>query len=145
MAQGRVGKVCVGDGGARVVGGGPLVSEKGGRRARGGGNGCGKSTRLRVLAGQMAVESGEVSRQPGLRVARLEQQVPLDLHASLFEVVAAGLGRAGELLGAYHRLEQGGDQDDSRLLPISLNAELALLYLFGYSTEHDYDTPDGCL
>lgn len=112
MAQLSLQNVDIGYGGPPLLEGVQLVIEKGERLALVGRNGCGKSTLLTVLAGQMAVESGEVSRQPGLRVARLEQQVPLDLHASLFEVVAAGLGRAGELLGAYHRLEQGGGEEE---------------------------------
>ncbi|MCH8217788.1 MAG: ABC-F family ATP-binding cassette domain-containing protein, partial [Planctomycetes bacterium] len=95
MAQLSLQNVDIGYGGPPLLEGVQLVIEKGERLALVGRNGCGKSTLLTVLAGQMAVEAGEVSRQPGLRVARLEQQVPPDLHASLFEVVAAGLGRAG--------------------------------------------------
>lgn len=42
-------------------------------------NGAGKSTLLRILEGTLAPDSGEVFRQPGLRVAGLQQDVPLDL------------------------------------------------------------------
>jgi len=42
-------------------------------------NGAGKSTLLRILEGTVAPDSGDVIRQPGLSVASLQQDVPLDL------------------------------------------------------------------
>jgi ATP-binding cassette subfamily F protein uup len=42
-------------------------------------NGAGKSTLLKILEGTLAPDSGEVVRRPGLRVAGLQQDVPLDL------------------------------------------------------------------
>jgi len=46
-------------------------------------NGAGKSTLLRILLGTLAPDSGEVVRQPGLRVSGLQQDVPLDLAGSV--------------------------------------------------------------
>ena len=40
-------------------------------------NGTGKSTLLKVIGGELPPDAGTVWRQPGLRVARLEQDVPL--------------------------------------------------------------------
>ncbi len=48
-------------------------------------NGAGKSTLLRLLEGTLAPDSGEVVRQPGLRVASLQQEVPLDLRGTVRE------------------------------------------------------------
>jgi ABC transport system ATP-binding/permease protein len=53
-------------------------------------NGTGKSTLLRILSGELEPDEGTVWRQPGLRVARLEQDVPLSANRSVFEVVAEG-------------------------------------------------------
>jgi len=53
-------------------------------------NGSGKSTLLKILSGEVAPDSGTVWRQPSLRVARLEQDVPLSADRSVFEVVAEG-------------------------------------------------------
>ena len=39
-------------------------------------NGCGKSTLLNVLAGQGALDDGEVVRRRGLRLGRVEQFLP---------------------------------------------------------------------
>jgi len=46
-------------------------------------NGAGKSTLLRILEGALAPDSGEVFRQPGLRVAALQQDVPLGLSGTV--------------------------------------------------------------
>jgi ATP-binding cassette subfamily F protein uup len=53
-------------------------------------NGTGKSTLLRILSDEIPPDSGAIWRQPSLRVARLEQDVPLSAQRSVFEVVAEG-------------------------------------------------------
>jgi ATP-binding cassette subfamily F protein uup len=53
-------------------------------------NGTGKSTLLKIASGELPPDSGTVWRQPGLRVARLEQDVPLSADRSVFDVVAEG-------------------------------------------------------
>src|ERR1700686_1866016 len=53
-------------------------------------NGTGKSTLLKILSGEIPPDSGTVWRQPSLRIARLEQDVPLSAHRSVFDVVAEG-------------------------------------------------------
>jgi ATP-binding cassette subfamily F protein uup len=53
-------------------------------------NGTGKSTLLQIISGELAADSGNVWRQPSLRVARLEQDVPLSASRSVFDVVAEG-------------------------------------------------------
>jgi ATP-binding cassette subfamily F protein uup len=53
-------------------------------------NGTGKSTLLKILSGETAPDAGTVWRQPSLRIARLEQDVPLSAHRSVFDVVAEG-------------------------------------------------------
>jgi ABC transport system ATP-binding/permease protein len=58
-------------------------------------NGAGKSTLLKILEGTLAPDSGDVVRQPGLRIASLPQDVPLDLAGTvrgyLHEVCGATL------------------------------------------------------
>ncbi len=53
-------------------------------------NGTGKSTLLRIISGETPPDGGSVWRQPALRVARLEQDVPLSDARSVFDVVAEG-------------------------------------------------------
>jgi len=64
-------------------------------------NGTGKSSLLRLLAGAAAPDDGQIWRQPGLRVAWLEQEPQLDAEQSVFEAAAAGLGEVRGLLLAY--------------------------------------------
>jgi ATP-binding cassette subfamily F protein uup len=65
-------------------------------------NGSGKSTLLRILSGEQRPDAGSVWRQPNLRAARLDQDVPLAEHLPVFDVVAQGLGGLSDLVLAYH-------------------------------------------
>src|SRR5499427_2633025 len=70
-------------------------------------NGTGKSTLLRILAGELAPDHGSIWVQPGLRRSRLEQDVPLSSELSVFDAVAEGLGEIRSLVAAYHRAAVG--------------------------------------
>ncbi|MBK8162960.1 MAG: ATP-binding cassette domain-containing protein [Gammaproteobacteria bacterium] len=69
-------------------------------------NGAGKSTLFRVLSGKAQPDDGKVWRRDTLRVSHLEQEVPLDIDATIYDAVSAGLGDVGRLLGDYHRAAQ---------------------------------------
>jgi ATP-binding cassette subfamily F protein uup len=53
-------------------------------------NGTGKSTLLKIISGEIVADAGTVWRQPSLRIARLEQDIPLSADRSVFDVVADG-------------------------------------------------------
>jgi len=78
--------------------------ERGERVCLIGRNGAGKSTLLKILTGQITADDGVVKYASGVRIAQLEQAVPLDTRGTVFEVIAAGLGTEGELVQRYHRL-----------------------------------------
>jgi ATP-binding cassette subfamily F protein uup len=65
-------------------------------------NGTGKSTLLQIVSGDRSPDSGNVWRQPGLRIASLVQDVPLSADRPVFDVVAEGLGSLSDLVAAYH-------------------------------------------
>ena len=65
-------------------------------------NGEGKSTLMKVIAGIIKIDEGNVERQQGLKIAYLTQDVPSDISGSLYDVVASGLDKAGALLTQYH-------------------------------------------
>ncbi len=67
-------------------------------------NGTGKSTLLRAISGEQLPDAGTVWLQPGVRVARLEQDVPLSDARAVFDVVADGLGDLSALVRTYHHV-----------------------------------------
>lgn len=69
-------------------------------------NGTGKTTLMNIIVGQLLPDSGIVQKEQGLKIAYFSQHIPQDLHGSVFEIIAQGLGRRGELLNAYHQEEQ---------------------------------------
>src|SRR3954447_1697783 len=95
--------VSIAFGGPPILDHADLAIDKGERVCLLGRNGAGKSTIMKLLDGTMAPDSGEVVRQTGVSVTRLEQEVPEDLAGTIFDVVAHGLGDAGKLLARYHQ------------------------------------------
>ena len=67
-------------------------------------NGAGKSTLLKIVGGDVTPDAGEVWRQPGLRIARLAQDLPEDTGATVYDAVAEGLAETGRLLAEYHHV-----------------------------------------
>ena len=66
-------------------------------------NGTGKSSLLKVISGEVPPDGGFIWRTPGLRVSRLDQDVPGAADRTVFEEVAAGLGELGSLVARYHQ------------------------------------------
>lgn len=65
-------------------------------------NGSGKSSLLRILAGQAPLDDGVLWRKPDLRTAYVAQEPAFDGAPDVFDTVAQGLGEASRLLVAYH-------------------------------------------
>ena len=113
--------------------------EKGERIGLLGRNGAGKSTLMRLVAGELIPENGAIERQPGTRIARLEQEVPVGQTGTIFDEVALGLGELGPAVAANRRLHEsdehasGPDHDELLRLALSLNPETA------WQWEHQVD------
>ena len=73
-------------GGDPVLDGVSLNVESGVRACVTGRNGEGKSTLLKVIAGRIEPDTGEIIRAPGLKVAFLEQEVPSDRPGTVKEI-----------------------------------------------------------
>ena len=102
MAQLGMRDVSIAFGGPPVLDRARFAIERGERVCLLGRNGAGKSTIMKLLDGSLVPDSGEIVRQTGVTVARLEQEVPGDVDGTTFDVVAAGLGETGRLLARYH-------------------------------------------
>ena len=96
-------------------------------------NGTGKTTLMRLIYGEQLPDEGEIWRRDGLRMARLEQELPVDQAGSVYDVVADGLQELGSLVCRYHqalaRLETEHENPQ-------VQDEVA-------SLQHDMDTADG--
>ena len=103
--------VCIGSDLGKDIAGEPLlrgVSFKLERRERltlSGRNGTGKTTLLRMLAGETSVDSGELVFAKGTRVALHDQRPPRERNTSLREYVVAGCGDVAALEQELGRLE----------------------------------------
>lgn len=92
-----------------------LSIEKGQRLCLIGRNGAGKSSLLKVIAGEVDLDKGEVIRQSGIRIARLEQDLPEADDRLVFDAVAAGSDGVGQLLAEYRALSHSADISDAQL------------------------------
>ena len=73
-------------------------------------NGCGKTSLLKILAGEIAPDAGEISRRRGLRIGYLPQEFELDYDRTVQQNIEAG---AADLLIWIARYEAGtGSHDD---------------------------------
>lgn len=107
--------IQIGFGGPALLENVCLSINKGDRVCLLGRNGTGKSTLMKIVAQEIQPEDGELVLRQGVRITRLEQEVPEGFHGSVFDVVSAGLGEIGELVRRYHEivsaLATGGDDD----------------------------------
>ncbi|MCF6249963.1 MAG: ATP-binding cassette domain-containing protein [Methylococcaceae bacterium] len=78
-------------------------------------NGEGKSTLMKIIAGNVHADNGEVWREPELKLAWLEQMPDLDNEATIYDAVASGLGELGDWISQYHHLLETMDGGEESL------------------------------
>ena len=75
-------------------------------------NGGGKSSLLKILAGQAVLDDGIVWRAPSVRICYVSQEPQLHAEATVFDEVARGLGDLYKIISEYHHLShQLGEPD----------------------------------
>lgn len=101
-------------------------------------NGAGKSTFLKLLAGEIQPDDGELWRRPGCRVSYLPQDLPDADEQSVYDYVSAGLGEIGEALQAFHRLTQQGS--DAGTMKALSEVQQKLDALNGWTLQQQVET-----
>ena len=76
-------------------------------------NGGGKSSMMRVLAGQGSLDDGLAWRAPTARVCYVSQEPALNADDTVFDAVAQGLGDLHTLLSDYHHVSQHISEPDA--------------------------------
>ncbi|WP_339668080.1 ATP-binding cassette domain-containing protein [Dasania marina] len=67
-------------------------------------NGAGKSSLMKLVAQQIQPDAGSIWFRPGIKVARLEQELPPADHRTVLEFVSEGLAETAALLEQYDAL-----------------------------------------
>ncbi len=95
-----------------LLDGASLVVEAGERIGLIGRNGTGKSSLLKIIAGESLPDAGEVWRAPGLKLAYVPQEPQFEAGHNVFEAVAEGVGAAQTLLAEYHAVAHAMAEGD---------------------------------
>jgi ABC transport system ATP-binding/permease protein len=97
-------------------------------------NGTGKSSLLKILAGEARLDDGTLWRAPGIRLAYVPQEPALDPTHTVFEAVAEGLGQLRQVLLDYHAVTHAmGDP----------GADTAALMARMETLQHDLEAQNG--
>ena len=120
--------VSLGFGGELVLENIDLQIERGERLGLVGRNGVGKSTLLKLIAGDLEPDSGALVRERGVKVATLAQEVPQGIAGTVAEVVAQGL--APEAAGGQH-VSPGTDAPEDWKRRLLLDTILVRMQLDG--------------
>lgn len=115
-------------GGPPLLNGIDLTMEPGDRLCLLGRNGCGKSSLLKLLAGEQRPDGGDLIRSQGVRIAYVPQEAPPELAGLVFDVVCGGVQEAAALLAEYHHVshrlaETHSDADFQRLTELQKSLE----------------------
>lgn len=106
-------------------------------------NGGGKSSMMRVLAGQGTLDDGLVWRQPTARICYVSQEPVLDADDTVFDAVAKGLGKLQKLLHDYHHVSHQlaePDADFDKLLEEMQHLQTQLEAQDGWKVEARIET-----
>ena len=121
-------ELCVSYSSHTVLDGATLAIQKGDRIGLVGRNGCGKSTFLKILAGEAVGDSGEVNCKRGLVTGYLPQNFELNDEASVYDNVLAGAQYTLDLINEYETIPADSDRSAEVLDEIT--------HLEGWDLEH---------
>jgi ATP-binding cassette subfamily F protein 3 len=85
-----------------------------------GANGSGKTTLFRIITGEVEASSGQITRQPGLRIAYLTQEFDVRLHHTVHDELRRAFAVVNDihdqLMSTQHMLETAGANEIDSLL-----------------------------
>jgi ATP-binding cassette subfamily F protein uup len=105
-----VNQLCLSLGGSQLLDNAMFTLEPRERVALIGRNGEGKSTFLKILAGEVKPDAGRVETPTGTDIAMLTQDLLPANDATVYDTVAMGLAHVGQLLADYHHAISDIDQ-----------------------------------
>jgi len=109
----RINNLSVSFGGPLLLDEASLQIEAGERIGLLGRNGSGKSTLMKLLAGAIPPDAGDIGRDRNVRISIMPQDIE-DLPGTVYDVVASGGQMHLDLLHTYHelthQLQSGGDE-----------------------------------
>lgn len=76
-------------------------------------NGAGKSSMLKVIAGETKLDDGTIWRAPSVRIVYVPQEPELDHTHTVYEAVAEGLGDMQKILVEYHAVTHAMSEPDA--------------------------------
>ncbi len=134
--------VSVSFGGPKLLDGVDLSIERGNRLCLLGRNGEGKSTLLKLIAGEIKVDEGEILRQQGLRIATLPQDVPEGRTGRVADEIASGLpddghGHSGDDYRVLSVMSRMGLDPDARFEALSSGMKRRVLLAQALVAEPD--------
>ncbi len=104
-------------------------------------NGTGKSSLLKIISGRIKLDDGLLVMQQGLNIAYVEQEPVFDPAATVFDIVATGMGQQQAMLNEYEALTgQFGNGDDDALMERMHDLQVRLDAVDGWSLANKVET-----
>lgn len=97
-------------------------------------NGAGKSSLLKVIAGEIKLDDGNIWRATSVRIVYVPQEPALDPSHTVFEAVAEGLGAMQQILVDYHEVTHSMGAPDA-----DIDALMDRMQVL----QHELDAKDG--
>lgn len=140
----RLSNVSLAYGDKPLLDGVDLTIHKGERIGILGQNGAGKSSFMKLLCGQALQDGGELWREADLKVAYLDQNLPELSDETVYDYVAGGLEKLGELLRRYHAMTHSEadqiDWEDPRQLEEMGRLQKEIEARDGWAFQHRIDS-----
>jgi len=101
-------------------------------------NGAGKTSLLRLIAGEIEPDSGRIQYAAGLGISQLRQELPTELERTVSDIVTDGLASLRDLIADYRR--RAGDKPNDRELRELASVQQQIEARGGWNIEQQVQT-----